>query len=79
MSVYSITVVSPRDYTVDLMLLSLGNPIECHEEVLSLQPMIPPKHVDIFFPPTGRRLEGLDAFSFFFKQQLTTPLCGNQK
>ena len=25
----------------------LGNPIKCHEEVLFLQPMIPPKHFDI--------------------------------
>ena len=33
------------------MLLPLGNPIECHEEVLSLQPTIPPKLVDI--PPNA--------------------------
>ena len=30
------------------MLLSSGNPIKWHEEVLSLQPMIPPKRFDIF-------------------------------
>ena len=31
------------------MLLPSGNPFECHEEVLSLQPMIPPtKRFDIF-------------------------------
>ena len=35
--------VSPRHYTVDPMLLQLGNPIKCHGEVLSLQPMIPLK------------------------------------
>ena len=70
MSVYSITVVSPRHYTVDLMLLSLGNPIIRHEQVLSLQPMIRLKNVGICFPPIGRCLEGLDEFSFFFKQQL---------
>ena len=28
-----------------------GNPFKCHEEVLYLQPLIPPKCVDIFFPP----------------------------
>ena len=31
--------------------------------------MIPPKHFDIF-PLTGECSEGLDAFRFFFKQQL---------
>ena len=30
------------------MLLPSGNPIKCHEEVLSLQPMIPPKHFENF-------------------------------
>ena len=33
---------SPRHDTVDPMLLPLGNPFKCHEDVLSLQPMIPP-------------------------------------
>ena len=33
------------------MLLPSGNPIKCHEEVLSLQPMFPPKRVGIFFSP----------------------------
>ena len=47
------------------MLLPSGNPFKCHhEEVLCLQPMIPPKHVDIFFPLTGGCSEGLDAFRF---------------
>ena len=45
--------VSPRYYTVDPMLLPSGNPIKCHEEVLSLQPMIPPKRFDIFPPDWG--------------------------
>ena len=27
-----------------------ANPFKCHEEVLSLQPMIPPKRFDIFPP-----------------------------
>ena len=41
--------------TVDPMLLPSGrrNPSKCHEEVLSLQPMIPPKHFDIFPPDWG--------------------------
>ena len=30
------------------MLLPSGNPFKCHEEVLSLRPMIPPKRFDIF-------------------------------
>ena len=36
--------------TVDPMLLPSGNPFKCHEELLSLQPMIPPKRFDIFPP-----------------------------
>ena len=35
-------------YIVDPMLLPSGNPFKCHEEVLYLQPMIPPKRFDIF-------------------------------
>ena len=42
--------VSPRLNTVDPMLLPSGNPFKCHEEVLSSQPMIPPKRFDIFPP-----------------------------
>ena len=42
------------DTTGDPMLLSSGNPSKCHEEVLSLQPMIPPtKRFDIFSPLCG--------------------------
>ena len=64
---YSITVgVSPRHYTVDPMLLPSGNPFKCHEEVLYLQPMIPPKRFDIF-PPDWGMLRRSDAFRFFFK------------
>ena len=29
------------------------NPVECHEDVLSLQPMIPSKRFDIFPPDWG--------------------------
>ena len=50
------------------MLLLSENPLECHEEVLSLQPMILPKRFDIF-PLTGGCSEGLDAFSFYFNLQ----------
>ena len=53
---------SPRHYTVDPMLLPSGNPFRCHEEVLYLQPMIPPKRFDIFSPLTGGCSEGLGAF-----------------
>ena len=35
------------------MLLPLGNPFKCHEEVLSLRPMIPPKRFDIFSSDWG--------------------------
>ena len=44
------------------MLLPSGNPFKCHEEVLYLRPMIPPKRFDIFFPLTGGCSEGLGAF-----------------
>ena len=39
-----------RHYTADPMLPPSGIPFKCHEEVLSLQPMIPPKRFDIFPP-----------------------------
>ena len=35
------------------MLLQSGNPFKCHEEVLSLQPMVPPKRFDTFPPDWG--------------------------
>ena len=50
------------------MLLPSGNPIKCHEEDLSLQPVI--SHLNVLtFPPLtlGGCPEGLDAFRFFFK------------
>ena len=41
----------PGIYTVDPMLLPpSGNPFKCHEEVLYLPPMIPPKRFDISPP-----------------------------
>ena len=41
------------NYTVDPMLIPSGNPFKCHEEVLSLQPMIPPNVLTLFPPLTG--------------------------
>ena len=56
----------------DIILLTrcgyIGEPVRYHEEVLSLQPMFPPKPLDIF-PPEGECSEGLDAFRFFFKKK----------
>ena len=40
-------------YSADPMLLRSGNPFKRHEEVLYLQPMIPPKRFDIFLPDWG--------------------------
>ena len=53
---------SPRHYTVDPMLFPSGNPFICREEVLYLQPLIPPKRFDVFSPLTGGCSEGLGAF-----------------
>ena len=54
MQVYSITVgFSPVLYCWDPMLLPSGNPFKCREEVLYLQPIIPPKCFDIFPPDWG--------------------------
>ena len=58
----------------DIILLTrcgyIGEPVLYHEEVLSLQPMFPPKPLDIFPPEVGCS-EGLDAsctirFSLFW-------------
>ena len=38
-----------------------GNLFKCHEEVLYLQPLIPPKRFDIFSPITGGCSGGLGA------------------
>ena len=51
----------PDIYTVDPMLSASGNLFKCHEEVLSLQPLIPPKRFDIFSPISGGCSEGLGA------------------
>ena len=49
------------------MLSASGNLFKCHEEVLYLQPLIPPKRLDIFPPITGGCSEGLGVLWFFFK------------
>ena len=54
---------SPQHYTVDpIMLFLSGNPFIRHEELLYLQPLIPPKRFDISPPLTGGCSEGLGAF-----------------
>ena len=40
-------------YYIVPMLPPSGNPFKCHEEVLYLQPMVPPKRFDIFPPDWG--------------------------
>ena len=52
------------------MLLPLENPFKFHEDVLSLQPMTPPKRFDIS-PPCVGCSQGLGAFRFFFKKKVT--------
>ena len=49
----------PDVVLVDPMLSASGNLFKCHEEVLYLQPVIPPKSFDIFPPITGGCSEGL--------------------
>ena len=55
-------------FLLDTILLTrcgyIGEPVSYHEEVLSLQPMFPPKPSDIFSPEGGCSA-GLDAFRFF--------------
>ena len=51
-----------------MLLYHGGTPFKCHEEVWSLQPMIPPKRLT-FSPLTGGCSEGLDAFRFFFQDK----------
>ena len=46
------------------MLSASGNLFKCHEEVLYLQPLIPPKRFDIFPPITGGCSEGLGVLYF---------------
>ena len=54
---------SPRHYyTVDPRFFPSGNPLICHEEVLLLQPLLPPKRLDIPPPVIGGCSEGLGAF-----------------
>ena len=52
------TVFNVKTTTVDpmLLLIQLGNPFKCHENVLSFQPMIPSKRFDIPPPLCGMLL-----------------------
>ena len=34
-------------------VITIGEPVLCHEEVLYLQPLLPPKRFDIFPPRLG--------------------------
>ena len=52
---------------VDPMLSASRNLFKRHEDILYLQPLIPPKRFDIFPPITGGCSEGLGVFGFFFK------------
>ena len=49
------------------MLLLSANPFKCHEDVLYLQSLIPPKRFLTFSPLTGGCSKDLDEFRFFFK------------
>ena len=54
------------------MLLPSGNPFECHEEVLYLEPTIPPKRFDIF-PPDWGMLRRSSSHSFGTSSSLDVP------
>ena len=55
--------------TVDptMLLPPSGNPIKCHDEVLSLQAISHLINVSTFIPPPLND-DSLDAFIFFFEQ-----------
>ena len=63
---------SPRHYIVASMLLPSGNPFKCHEEILYLQPTIPPKRFDIFSPDWGM-LRRSSSHSFWTSSSLDVP------
>ena len=54
--------------TVDPKISPSGNPFKCHEEVLYLQPLIPSKRFDIFFPPDWGMLRRSRRVQFFYKK-----------
>ena len=56
------------------MLLPSGNPFECHEEVLYLQPMIPPKRFDIFYLDWGM-LRRSRRVQLFLSKNSTGTIC----
>ena len=53
------------------MLLTSGNPFKCHEEVLHLQPMVPPKRFDIS-PPAWGMLRRSRCVQIFLQIQYTS-------
>ena len=55
--------------TVDPMLLPSGNPIKCHEEILSWQPNVVLFRFDNFSLSGGTSEGFLDAFRFFFQNK----------
>ena len=63
--VFSLSKYTPRHPVSYWLQLSVF--VNGHHIPYSLQPMIPPKYLDIF-SPSGRCSEGLDAFRSFFKQ-----------
>ena len=50
-----------------------GNPYKCHEEVLSLQPMIPQRSVLTFFPPEwdAQKVVQMRPDYFYFKHTIS--------
>ena len=55
------------------MLSASGNLFECHEEVLYLQPLIPPKCFDMFSPIAGGMLRrSRCALIFLLKTEMET-------
>ena len=61
--------IKQKQHAFDPLLLPSGNPFKCHEKVLHLQPMVPPKRFDIFSPDWGMLRRSIDAFRFFFENK----------
>ena len=52
----------PNIILLTQLLFPTWNPFKCHEEILYLQPLIPPKRFDISPPLTEGCSEGLGGF-----------------
>ena len=59
------------------MLLPSGNPFKCHEEVLYLQPIIPPKRFDIFHPDWGMLRRSRCVQIFILKIPIVVVICSS--